>query len=602
MTPVLVGSVSGAPVGAVVLACAVGAGLAGVRWLRVAQREHYLAGSVTRFAWRWWSTPGFNRLLVMVAVFGLLVSPSLGMGGLVVAVIVAIGPFGLGLRGRTSALKWTRRLATVAVLGGILEVGALVGAYLSGQGAWLAALLAVAVPSVLDVALAVLGPVEDRLARHFVDEATTKLARIAPVVVAITGSYGKTTTKGYVAHLLNPSRAVVASPASFNNRAGLAKAVNENLVLGTEVFIAEMGTYGRGEIAALCRWIPPTIAVITAIGPVHLERFGTEDEIVTAKSEITVEAQVVVLNIDDDRLARLVPGLLAQHKKVWACSIQDSGADVHLESMGNGTWRVFMGQVLVATVPIGAAGPTNVACALAVAAELGVDTAQLAHLLPSLPVAGNRLSPSVGAGGFAILDDTYNSNPAGCRAALARLANSGTEGGRRVVVTPGMVELGRRQFEENRLFAANAAKVADYVVIVGRTNRAALMAGANGPDPAGSAGPPTVDLSPPTSPPPSSTVPRGTWSEKLFAINRAEQQSRHEVPEAPDAPEAPYAPEVPEAPENPRAVRSPAGAPGRGAATVVVVGDREEAVEWVRGHLGPGDTVLYENDLPDHFP
>ena len=97
----------------------------------------------------------------------------------------------------------------------------------------------------------------------------------------------------------------MATPASFNNRAGLARAVNEHLADGTEVFVAEMGTYGPGEIADLCRWCPPAIAVITAIGPVHLERFGSEDRIVEAKAEITVPAADVVLQVDDPRLAAL---------------------------------------------------------------------------------------------------------------------------------------------------------------------------------------------------------------------------------------------------------------------------------------------------------
>ncbi len=123
------------------------------------------------------------------------------------------------------------------------------------------------------------------LAAH-VARATARLARVAPTVVAITGSFGKTSTKGYVAHLVGGARAVVASPASFNNRAGLARAVNEHLADGTEVFVAEMGTYGRGEIAELCSWICPDVAVITAVGPVHLERFRSEDRILEAKAEI----------------------------------------------------------------------------------------------------------------------------------------------------------------------------------------------------------------------------------------------------------------------------------------------------------------------------
>ena len=72
-----------------------------------------------------------------------------------------------------------------------------------------------------------------------------------------------------------------------------ARAVNEQLTPGTDVFVAEMGTYGKGEIAELCRWCPPSIAVITAIGPVHLERFKTEEAIVEAKAEITTTAHTV---------------------------------------------------------------------------------------------------------------------------------------------------------------------------------------------------------------------------------------------------------------------------------------------------------------------
>ncbi|MHB1787160.1 MAG: Mur ligase family protein, partial [Acidimicrobiales bacterium] len=414
----------------VIVASVVGSCLAGLRWLRVAQREHYLAGSTTRFAWRWWTEPGFNRLLVLAGVFGVLVSPALGLGGLAVAGLVAAGPLGLGLRGRTSKLKWTPRLSRVAVVAGALEAGGMVGAYLSGQGRWLAPLLSVAVPVAIDASCRLLAPMEDRLAGRFVAEASAKLARVAPVVVAITGSYGKTSTKGYVAHLVGSTRTVVASPRSFNNRAGLSRAINEGLVLGTDVFVAEMGTYGPGEIAELCEWLPPTVAVITAIGPVHLERFGSEDEILVAKAEITDKAATVVLNVDDERLRSLAAPLEGQGKKVWDVSVLDPKAAVYLKAVGLDRWALFLRGDMVAEVPITAVGPTNVACAVAVALELGVGPHQLSQLLPSLPVAANRLTQSEGTGGFVILDDTYNSNPAGARAALGRQGPCGPPGGR----------------------------------------------------------------------------------------------------------------------------------------------------------------------------
>ena len=90
----------------------------------------------------------------------------------------------------------------------------------------------------------------------------------------------------------------VASPASFNNRMGLARAINDHLGPGTEVFVAEMGTYGPGEIADLCKWVKPDVSAIVAIGPVHLERFKSEENILAAKSEILEGAGVGVIAID----------------------------------------------------------------------------------------------------------------------------------------------------------------------------------------------------------------------------------------------------------------------------------------------------------------
>src|SRR6266568_2878087 len=190
--------------------------LAGIRWLRVAQREHYLPGSMLRFAGRWWSL-GPNRLLAVAAIVGL------------AAAAVQVTP------AATAAALVIVLVALAAVAGGLTLAAAV------------ATLLAVAAPLVIDVALAITAPVERRLAGRFVSHATAKLSSVHPTVVAITGSYGKTSTKGYIAYLLKGSFSVLASPASFNNRAGLARAINEHLSPGTEVFVAEMGTYGPGE-------------------------------------------------------------------------------------------------------------------------------------------------------------------------------------------------------------------------------------------------------------------------------------------------------------------------------------------------------------------
>ncbi len=486
-------------------ACVVGALPVGLRWLRVAQREHYLP-VVGRFAWRWWASTPANLALLGLGVAGVLGSLwQVGVGLLTVA--SQVGPIGLTVRGKSSPLAWTSRLRRLAALTGAL-IGILIfGGAVLGHPAVMAASLLLA-PVIVDLALAALAPVERSLGSKWVDKAARKLVAVGPVVVAVTGSYGKTTTKGYIAHILSGSRRVVASPASFNNRLGLARAINENLTPGTQVFVAEMGTYGRGEIADMCRWVKPTVGAIISVGPVHLERFRTEEQVIAAKSEILDGAETGVICVDHPLLARL--------------AAERSGSMKILEvSTGDtGVVRVVEGKLIVdgsevASAPNGAF-PSNLAVAVGVGLALGLDMGEIVGRLDDLPVPEHRQTVTTSAAGFTIIDDTFNSNPAGARRALQVLAASG---GTRAVVTPGMVELGPRQETENEDFAAEAASLADHVVIVGRTNRSALIRGAE-----------------------------------------------------------------------------------RGQASVTVVDSREEAVAWTRENLGPGDSVLYENDLPDHYP
>lgn len=445
-----------------------------LRWLRVAQREHYLAGSVSRFAVRWWRADWVN-----VSAFGLALAAAgaglvLGVewpAAAVVLVVVAAGPVGLGLRGTSSKLAWTARLkrlsAGVATLW-LVVVGA--SLLLDGPLPILVGLLGL--PLLFDLALAVLRPVERRLGGQWVARAAQKLTTVAPIVVAITGSYGKTTAKEYTRQILATTRSTVASPASFNNRMGLAKAVNEHVGPGTEIFVAEMGTYGPGEIADLCKWIKPTVGVITAIGPVHLERFGSLDATLRAKSEILTHAEVAVLNIDDERLAKLAGELM--DKRVVTCSAQAADAVVSLMPIEDG-FRLFVHgteRAILPDVPLA----SNLACAIGVAVALDVPLEGLEKRLEGAATPQHRQSVYQAGGGFTIIDDTYNSNPAGVRAALGVLA--GLDANRRVVVTPGMVELGSSQHDENRSFGALAGEIASDVVVVGRTNRRALLEGA----------------------------------------------------------------------------------------------------------------------------
>jgi UDP-N-acetylmuramoyl-tripeptide--D-alanyl-D-alanine ligase len=490
-------------------ACVLATIPAGLRWLRVAQREHYLPPAVANFAGRWWTSGPVNIALLALMVVGLVGSWwSIWWAFLVPA--AQVGPIGLSIRGRTSPLAWTGRLRRVAVLSAAL-VGGIVALGVSLDSAFFLALGVFLLPAMLDLALLALGPIEKMMGNRWVDQAAARLKTSGSKVVAITGSYGKTTTKQYVAHLLTGSFRVVASPASFNNRMGLARAINENLVPGTEVFVAEMGTYGPGEITELTAWIPPDVAAMVAIGPVHLERFRTEERIVAAKSEILDRAGVGVIAVDHPLLARLAEER-GGSMEVISVSGEGGPARVSVDATSIAVDGVVVGETPSDVFTV------NLAAAIGIGVALGVDPTEMTARVAGLPRPEHRQTVSTSERGFTVIDDTFNSNPAGARAALDLLERSGN-GGRKVVVTPGMVELGPRQHEANAGFAADSSTRADDLVIVGRTNRGALLEGS-----------------------------------------------------------------------------------GKGRASVTVVSSREEAVDWVREHLGPGDAVLYENDLPDHYP
>jgi UDP-N-acetylmuramoyl-tripeptide--D-alanyl-D-alanine ligase len=513
------GGTSGAGWGAFA-ACALALVPAAARWFRVAQREHYIPDSVSRFAVRWWTSEPVNVLLGVTGLAGVVLSGLWPLAALATAAVAVLAPLRLSIRGRTSPLVFTRRLKSLAAVWAAFEAALLgIGAGVGAPAPFAAAAL-VAAPALVDAALSLTAPIERRLSERFVAMAAERLRRVAPTIVAITGSYGKTSTKNHIAHLVAGTKTVVATPASFNNRGGLARAVNEHLAEGTDVFVAEMGTYGPGEIRDLCRWCPPEIAVMTAVGPVHLERFGTEDAILAAKSEITEGARTVVVNADDRRLAALGSLLDAgtEDRRVVRAAVEDPSADVRLQMGEGGVTVIASGTAVGAPVPLPPGiQPSNVACAVAVALQLGVPGSMVVERIPTLPPVANRLTADTSASGVYVIDDTFNSNPAGARAALALLAAAPATG-KRVVVTPGMVELGRRQAAENEAFGRAACEIASTVVIIGLTNRRALLRGAAG-------------------------------------LGRA-----------------------------------------------VVVRTRDQAVAWVRANLGPGDAVLYENDLPDHYP
>ena len=461
-----------------------------LRWLRVLQREHYEPSSMHRFLGRWSSPPvGSARssdsakhrrpVTVSHVAVGALVLALLSRRDVVVVVVSILYaltcPWGLSIKGRTSALEWTRRLTTTAVVATVVAL-LVVGLGLLGPRPWLGAAVVVwSVPLLLELSARVLKPYENHQAQRFVVQASERLGRVAPQVVAITGSFGKTSTKNHLNDLLAHDGGVVASPRSFNNRAGLSRAINENLRDDARLFIAEMGTYGPGEIRAMCEWCTPDIAVVTAIGPVHLERMKTLEVIEKAKYEITERASTVVVNIDDERLARWPDRLIDEGKRVRTAGSRNETASVRV--VAGERWLVIVdGRPLAELAALEGVQPTNLACALAAALETGLIDAHVAERVTRVGAIANRANVVTAASGVVVIDDTFNANPASAASALDVLTRLELSG-RRVVVTPGLIELGRDQYAENLQLGRRIDALGAELVVVGRTNAVALQNG-----------------------------------------------------------------------------------------------------------------------------
>ncbi len=333
-----------------------------------------------------------------------------------------------------------------------------------------------AVAESLDVALPVLIRVDNTL---------TALQRLSAYwrakfnlrVIGVTGSIGKTTTKELIAQVLSARYCTLKSEGNYNNEIGVPLTLLK-LRPEHERAVIEMGMYALGEIAAYCRWARPQIGVVTIVAPVHLERLGTIENIVKAKSELPAALPpaelggVAVLNDDDERVrgmaavtaARVVTYGLTPCAHVWASSIESFGLDGISFTLHYGRERQLAKLPLI--------GRHSVQTALRAAAVGLIEGMDLVEIIEALrtPSAQLRLVTAKGPFNSIVLDDAYNASPESTLAALNLLAE--IEGnGPRIAVLGDMLELGDMERQAHDEVGCRAALVAQYVIGVGERSR-----------------------------------------------------------------------------------------------------------------------------------
>ncbi len=478
---------------------AVSAGLSvavGLPILKILQLSGYKAKGV----FSWWKATNYDTLIryMALAAFSF------------IAVIVYVGCFAVYEYARYCAAAFYIVLATVFVVtcgrtGGnsvkytgrvkriivlytvlILAIGAGIAcaSYFSPYCQTLVALFAALSPFAAMLACIMLTPFERLNNRKYINRAKKKLDDVKPIVIGITGSYGKTTAKNILCAMLEEDGSVLATPGSFNTPMGVCKTINDSLG-GEKYFIAELGARQIGDIKELCDIVNPSYGIITAVGDMHIETFKTRENVAKTKFELAESLPAdgcLILNGYNEDCAAL-------KERACKCAVECVGGDERIYYDGmtvdkDGTsFDLVIGteRARVSTKLLGAHIPELVCSCAAVADRLGISADKILQGVQKLEPVEHRLClvPSADPA-ITVIDDAYNSNPIGAKNALQVLSRFD---GKKIIITPGFVELGALEKESNTELGKAVASVCDYAFLVGSRaadiKKGALAAGMN---------------------------------------------------------------------------------------------------------------------------
>ena len=338
-------------------------------------------------------------------------------------------------------------------------------------------------------------PVEGMINQHYINDAKKKLRSVPDlIVIGVTGSYGKTSVKYYLDTLLKEHFEVLITPESYNTPMGVVKTIRSSLKPSHQIFICEMGARHVGDIKEICDIVHPEHGIITSVGPQHLETFFNMDNIVNTKFELAdalPEVGLLFLNGDNEYIrnhsgkyknkifyttgewakareleSQIEEGEVPQYYQTGDVKLSRTGTEFTVTAP-DGEKETFQMRLL------GEHNVINVAGAVAVANTLGIPLKQLKVPVRRIQPVAHRMQ-LLERGNYTIIDDAFNSNPVGSRAAVETLKQFE---GVRILITPGMVELGEKEAEYNYKFGTYAADCCDYILLVGEKHTAPIHKG-----------------------------------------------------------------------------------------------------------------------------
>lgn len=347
-------------------------------------------------------------------------------------------------------------------------------------------LIDILIPLLLFLAAWIMKPVESYIQNGFKKQARKKLRSMPDLkVIAITGSYGKTSTKFVIDAFLKERMPVCVTPGSYNTPMGICKVINNDLEAHHRVLILEMGARYSGNIKELCDIAKPDVAVITNVGVSHLETFGSQEAIAEEKSTLAKELKkggTLILNSDDERVKKMA-NLRNDVKILFA----GRDGDIRSEDVKTGPegttftmqWMNENGEIQeqekINISLLGNHNIQNILLGAATAREFGVR-------LKTISVAASKMEPVEHRlelkqrNGLTVIDDAFNSNPVGAKSAVDVLASF--KEGKKIIITPGMIELGDQEDAENEKLGRYIAEAGlDLVLLVGKEQTEAIKNG-----------------------------------------------------------------------------------------------------------------------------
>lgn len=319
-------------------------------------------------------------------------------------------------------------------------------------------------------------PIEIAFSKYYIADAKKKLSEAKGLrVIGVTGSYGKTGTKFILARILSEKYNVLATPQSFNTPMGVVRTVREKLKARTEIFVCEMGAKNIGDIKEICDIVSPDMGIITSVGAQHLETFKSVNNVFDTKFElydaVTKKGGKCFVNMASEGISERFGERVAV--TYGTASADYTATDITYSSSG-ANFRIVGGgyDFPVTTRLLGRHNVLNILGSAAIALSLGLTPEEIQFAVARLEPTEHRLELKPYINSSLCLDDAYNANPEGCIEAVSVLASF--SGMKKVIVTPGLVELGEEEYNFNYKLGLAAAKISDIIILVGKKRAVAM--------------------------------------------------------------------------------------------------------------------------------